>query len=37
MSGPDKKYSVEVRDGFDAFRVPWYKQVLRIYFHLEVS
>ena len=24
--GADKKYEVEIRDGFDAFRVSWYQQ-----------
>ena len=25
--GADQRYQLEVRDGFDAFRVSWYKQV----------
>ena len=25
--GPDKRYEVQIRDGFDAFRVAWYQQV----------
>ena len=27
ISGPEKRYRVEVRDGFNAFRVSWFKQV----------